>query len=128
MTASLLVSAGAAVGSVVSLWYVWSRAPEGPARAALATCLVGVLPGLTFVGHALVRRHFASANHPFAAYDLVTLWPALFWILVGPFVFLRSVVIARPRQVPWFVDVLRVLLVLGWASSSLLAVEAMGEV
>jgi hypothetical protein len=114
---SLLAAVVAVAGVLVALF---GHQLPLKVRYGLATSVVAVLPGLAFLVHAVVYPRLRSGGAP-PPYDLWTILPALLWILVGPFVLLRSYTLAPPRRVPPYVDMMRLCLVLGWMAMSYIA-------
>lgn len=106
---------GCAVAAVISLS---ARRLPSHVRRSLAISAFGAMPSLLFVVHALLTR----SNDP--PYDLWTFLPGVLWILVAPFVFVRSFVVTRPLAAPRHIDALRATHVAGWAAASVLIVYA----
>lgn len=106
---------GCIVGAVISMS---ANCLTSQARRSVAISALGAMPSLLFAVHALLT----GMSEP--PYELWTFLPAVLWIFVAPFVFLRSFVVARPLAVPRFVDVLRATHLAGWAAASVLVVYA----
>jgi hypothetical protein len=115
---SALAAIAAIAGTFVALFLT---RVERTARFAVGTSVVAVIPGVLFVAHATVYALVkpGAATEP---YHLWTILPAAVWILVGPFVLLRSYGLARPGRVPVYLDVLRFCLAMGWMASSFVTV------
>src|SRR4051812_28744344 len=108
MTSCFAVCALAIVTAVLT-GVLASRSDRLPreTRFALGTSIVGALPGLVFVLQLLPPWARGSLRN---VGDLISFWPAVAWILVGPFVFLRSAILAKPFGIAKSLDALRLLL------------------
>ena len=111
------------VVGVVSAVYAWRRSDlPTKERAALGTAVIGVIPGLAFLGQVIVVGIIAGTNEHSQPHEFATFWPALLWTLVGPFIFLRSATLAKFRVASGVVDAARIILMMGWASLSFIAI------
>ena len=119
----MVASIGALGGLCAVAVAVSARSFGRLTRQALAVAALGAAPGILFVVHSVAGAAVTSRVAR-APYDLWTLAPALAWLIVGPLVFVRSFQLARPLAVPWTVDLLRGVLVLGWAAGSCIATVA----
>ena len=125
---SFVLSALAAIAGAFGVGRIAVTAKGEIVRRGLAACIIGTLPGLVFVSHLLLTAAIVPRGTPLRPYDLLSLGPAMLWVLAGPCFFLWSAVVARPGRIPRLVEVLRVILFLGWVASSFLAVVAASEV